>query len=76
MRPSLQGGDYICGRLGLTPAKRDPVTGFQPLPSGPDCRDMNPDGECEHYTRGVQPTDMMLVTLILAMILAAILGAS
>jgi hypothetical protein len=47
MRGSLQGGDYICARNGLTPAKVDPVTGFQALPSGPDCRDLNPDGACE-----------------------------
>ena len=45
-RPSLRGGDFICGRLGLTPGPVDPQTGFQPLPSGPDCRDLNPNAEC------------------------------
>jgi hypothetical protein len=64
MRGSLQGGDYICARNGLTPAKVDPVTGFQALPSGPDCRDLNPDGACEHYQRGVQPSDVLLAILV------------
>jgi hypothetical protein len=64
MRPGLEGGNYICARNGLTPAKVDPVTGFQALPSGPDCRDLNPDGACEHYQRGVQSSDVLLVILV------------
>jgi hypothetical protein len=64
MRGSLQGGDYICARNGLTPAEVDPVTGFQALPSGPDCRDLNPDGACEHYRRGVKANDVLLVILV------------
>jgi hypothetical protein len=64
MRGSLQGGDYICARNGITPAKVDPVTGFQALPSGPDCRDLNPDGACEHYQRGVQSSDVLLAILV------------
>lgn len=64
MRPSLEGGNYICARNGLTAAKVDHVTGFQAQPSGPDCRDLNPDGTCEHYQRGVQSSDVLLVILV------------
>jgi hypothetical protein len=73
-RPSLRGGDYICGRNGLTPAKVNPVTGFQALPSGPDCRDLNPDGACEHYKRGVKHSDVFV--LAIAGALAAALAAA
>jgi hypothetical protein len=78
MRLSLQGGDYICGRNGLTPAKVNPVTGFQALPSGPDCRDLNPDGACEHYKRGVKHSDVFVLVLVgaLAAALAAAVVAS
>lgn len=73
MRGSLQGGDYICSRNGLTPARVDPVTGFQALPSGPDCRDLNPDGACEHYQRGVQSSDVLAIVLIAG---ALVIGAA
>jgi hypothetical protein len=76
IRPSLQGGDYICARNGLTPAKVNPVTGFQTMPSGPDCRDLNPDGACEHYQRGVKSVDVSFIALGLALtivVLAALL---
>ena len=74
LRPSLRGGDYICARDGLTPAKVDSVTGFQALPSGPDCRDLNPDGACEHYQRGVKSSDVfgMAVAIFVAVALVAI----
>ena len=64
-RPSLVGGDYICGRNGLTPAKPDPVTGFVGMPSGPDCRDLNPDGACEHYQRGYSVSDVSAGLIII-----------
>jgi hypothetical protein len=66
------GGDYICARNGLTPARVDPVSGFQALPSGPDCRDLNPDGACEHYRRGVQSGDVLVIALALAAVLVAV----
>lgn len=72
IRPSLRGGDYICARDGLTPAKVDSVTGWQALPSGPDCRDLNPDGACEHYQRGVKSSDVPIIALGLALTMVVI----
>jgi hypothetical protein len=74
LRLSLHGGDYICGKNGLTLAKVNPVTGFQALPSGPDCRDLNPDGACEHYERGVKHSDVIVLVFVGA--LAASLAAA
>lgn len=76
IRPSLQGGDFICAREGLTRAARDPVTGFEPLPSGPDCRDLNPDGRCQHYQRGCLPSDVFVGAVVasILLVLAAIVG--
>lgn len=65
-RPRFVGGEYICAREGLTPGDRDPVAGDRYLPSGPDCRDLNPDGACPHYRRGVQPEDVTVALFILA----------
>jgi len=50
-RPGLEGGDYICGAHPITAAPADPQTGFQALPMGEDCRDLNPDGECSDFVR-------------------------
>ena len=49
LRPSLHGGDYICAKDGLEPVQVDPVTGDRGILTGPDCRDVNPDGKCEAY---------------------------
>jgi hypothetical protein len=70
-RPSMLGGDYICARTGLTPAKVDPVTGLQGRASGPNCRDLNPDGACEHY-RGVKHSNVLIIALGLAMAMAMV----
>lgn len=48
-RPSLEGGDYICAREGLDAPHVDPVTGHKDSIRGPDCRDLNSNGECPHY---------------------------
>ena len=64
-RASLEGGGYICGRQGLTPGETNPVTGFTPLPSGPDCRDLNPDGRCPYYRRGLLFSDVFAALLVL-----------
>lgn len=78
IRPSLSGGDYICSREGLAPATPDPVTGFAGLPSGPDCRDLNPAGECEHYSPGLTADEvragMVFSVLAVVAMLAALLA--
>lgn len=56
-RPSLRGGDWVCAREGLTATDVHPVTGVRSLPRGPDCRDLNPDGRCPHYRRGMSEQD-------------------
>lgn len=75
-RPSLRGGDYICARDGLVRPDADPVTGFVPLPSGPDCRDLNPDGECPHYRRAVSTATLFLVLVLVAAAAALALEAA
>ncbi len=51
IRPGLRGGDYICAAHPITAAPVDPQTGFQALPLGEDCRDLNPGGECGGFVR-------------------------
>ena len=50
-RPGLECGNYICGAHPIIAAPVDPQTGFQAQPSGEDCRDLNPFGECSDFVR-------------------------
>lgn len=72
IRSSLSGGDYICARNGLTHAKPDPVTGFVPLPSGPDCRDLNRDGACPDYQRVASGGEAVSAIALAALLVVAV----
>jgi len=76
IRPSLRGGDYICARLPIVPAKPDPQTGFVGLPSGEDCRDLNPDGNCTSYERGLGSGDLPLIFTVGSLALAVIVAVA
>jgi len=45
------GGDYICAAHEIKPGRIDPQTGAQGRILGEDCRDLNPNGDCEKFVR-------------------------